>query len=48
MKRMLTVLSLALLLLSPMNAQQAERLASKRGLFYVIGTGPAGPQMATL
>ncbi|UCE23057.1 MAG: tetrapyrrole methylase [Candidatus Aminicenantes bacterium] len=31
-----------------MSTQQKADSPSERGLFYVIGTGPAGPQMATL
>jgi precorrin-4 methylase len=48
MKKMLTVLPLVLFLFSPVNALQKEDSDSKRGHFYVIGTGPAGPRMATL
>ncbi len=45
---MTTVLSLTLFLFLPMSAQQKADSLSERGRFYVIGIGPAGPQMATL
>ncbi|MGD8536721.1 MAG: SAM-dependent methyltransferase [Candidatus Aminicenantes bacterium] len=48
MKKMITFLLLLFFLFSPVNAQQSTDSPSERGRFYVIGTGPAGPQMATL
>jgi precorrin-4 methylase len=48
MKKILTVLLLAFFLFSPMSAQKKVDSPSERACFYVIGTGPAGPQMATL
>lgn len=48
MKKMLTFLSLVFFLLSLMSAQQSTGNPSERGRFYIIGTGPSGPQMATL
>ncbi len=45
---MLTFLLLIFFLFSLMSAQPKADSLSERGRFYVIGTGPAGPQMATL
>lgn len=48
MKKIMTILWLTFFLFSPMIAQQEVDNPTERGRFYVIGTGPAGPQMATL
>ncbi|MGD2245773.1 MAG: SAM-dependent methyltransferase [Candidatus Aminicenantes bacterium] len=48
MKKMFRVLTLVFFILLYVNVQHSGVGKKNRGTFYVIGTGPAGPQLATL